>query len=223
MFQAALDSESSDPSHDDFRITLDNAGERRIAPNTFLVMTGNSPREDSGRVVQSRPFKRRHNLLPVENVFRRVLNKTSEDFSKTLFALWEQVGTALRVEPVDRAEFSIGLMATHNADSIGAVQNILRVLDRHSVGISFGLVKKILKTAGMRFALTGNFQSSLDFGMTEAVFPLLSAEEVIDGKSLKDSLEEVAPSIKSPYPVFFAMADQLLRAPDTLGRLRPFL
>lgn len=222
-FQAALDSESADPDHDDFRIALDNAGERRMSPNSFLIMTGNSPREDSGRMVQSRPFKRRHNLLPVENVFRRVLAKDQADFIKTLVELWAKVGPALCMDQAQRDSFVAALNSATHADLLGHSKTLLEVLDSHAVGVSFGLMKKVLKTAGMRFALTDDFEDSLNYGFTEAVFPLLSAEDPVDGKSVKDSLDELLPACQSALPVFFETAQKLLRGPDTLGRVRPFL
>lgn len=223
-FQTALDSESADPAHDDFRVALDNSGERRMAPNVFLVMTGNSPREDSGRVVQSRPFKRRHNFLPVENVFRRVLAKDGAAFSTTLGDLWDKVGPAMSLDPIKHKEFGAALIAPTNSTYMEQVRDLLRTLDSHAIGVSFGLVKKALKTAATRFSLGAPFAVSIDAGLTESVFSLLSAESPVDGRgSIKDSLDATPVALRGALPRFFSMSDALLRGPDALGRVRPFL
>jgi hypothetical protein len=222
-FQNALDSDSSEPEHDDFRIALDNAGELRMAPNTYVLMTGNSPRDDSGRVVQSRPFKRRHNFLPLENLFRNELLKPPADFSATIQKLWKKVGPLLRIEQVSLTNFEAELIAVGNAPQIAALQTVLLVLDSYAIGVSFGLTKKLLKTTAMRFALGGSFKDSLDKSLAESVFPLLTGEEPIDGKSLRDSLQALDPAAKTSFLTFFQRVESILRGADLLGRVKPFL
>lgn len=222
-FQAALDSESADPDHDDFRISLDNSGERFISPNTYLIMTGNSPREDSGRVVQSRPFKRRHNLLPIDNVFTRVLERNIEYFIQSLTELWDQVGLATTIDLESKAEFSTHLSSPENLELLSGFKAILTSLNEHSIGVSFGLVKKILKTAGTRFLLTKDFKNSIDAGFAESVFSLVSSEEPINGRTVKTTLSDLPVEVALLFPLFYSRADQLLREADMLGRVRPFL
>lgn len=222
-FQNSLDSDSGEPEHNDFRIALDNAGEKRISPNTFIIMTGNSPREDSGRVVQSRPFKRRHNFLPVENLFRRELANTPTLFIDTTRKLWGKVGPVLRIDATVHDAFEEQISLPENLTLLSHLQEILTVLDKHGIGVSFGLTKKILKTSAMRFALGDTFLKSLDSGLSESVFSLLAGEEPIDGKSLKDSLDDMLISVKSSFPTFFSRVEMILRGADMLGRVRPFL
>lgn len=219
--QASLDAESGSPEHVAFKISLDNAGERNISPNTFLVMTGNSPRDDSGRVVQSRPFKRRHNLIVVPNVFERVLDRDNVAFAQNLLDLWNKVGPVLSVTDQHRVDFATALTGTPLL--IGPLRLILRVLQNYCVGVSYGLVQKLLKTSGARFAHTADLQASLDYGLTESVFPLLSSEMVVNGSSIRDALMDVDPMSKAPFPVFFRTVENVLRSPDTFGRVRPFV
>jgi hypothetical protein len=222
-FQNALDSDSSEPGHDDFRIALDNAGELRISPNTFVVMTGNSPREDRGRIVQSRPFKRRHNFLPLDNLFRSELQKSTVDFNATIKILWEKVSPGLQLEITSIKSLDAELAEPENLLNLSALKEILVVLDSYAVGVSFGLAKKMLKTMAYRYALGSDFKESLDKGLVESVFSLLSGEEPIDGKSLKVGLTSLPTSVREAFPTFFGQVNSILRSADMLGRVRPFL
>ncbi len=222
-FQNALDSESSEPGHDDFRIALDNAGELRISPNTFVVMTGNSPREDRGRIVQSRPFKRRHNFLPLDNLFRSELQKSAAEFNATIKLLWEKVSPGLHLGTASVTGLAADLAKPENLSNLSALKEVFAVLDSYAVGVSFGLAKKLLKTMAYRYSLGSDFKESLDKGLTESVFSLLSGEEPIDGKSLKVGLTSLPSSVKEAFPTFFGQVDSILRSADMLGRVRPFL
>lgn len=218
-FQPALDSDSNVPEHIAYRIALDNSPEKIISPNTFMIMTGNSPREDSGRIVQSRPFKRRHNLIVVENVFDRVLEKTSSDFSDALTDLWEHILLTVNLEESDKTAFAAEL----KPEKLEPVRQLMLALSHHNIGISYGLMSKLLKTASASYSFSKDVEDALDAAVTEAVFPLLSAEQTIEGKGLRDTIDELPPSVTDSLSRFMALSVKLLQKPDSFGRVRSFL
>jgi len=218
-FQPALDSDSNVPEHIAYRIALDNSPEKVISPNTFMIMTGNSPREDSGRIVQSRPFKRRHNLIVVENVFDRVLQKTSTDFSDALTALWEHILLTVNLEDSDKIAFAEEL----KPETLEPLRQLMLALTGHSIGISYGLMSKLLKTASASYSFSGNIEDALDAAVTEAVFPLLSAEQSIEGRGLRDTIDELPPIVAQSLGRFMALSRKMLQKPDSFGRVRSFL
>lgn len=218
-FQPALDSDSNVPEHVAYRVSLDNSPEKVISPNTFVVMTGNSPREDSGRIVQSRPFKRRHNLIVVENVFDRVLEKSPDDFSAALTALWEHILLTVNLEDMDKASFANEL----KPEKLESLRQLMLALSRHNIGISYGLMSKLLKTASASFSFSNDIDDALDAAITEAIFPLLSAEQSIDGRGLRDTIDELPQSVAATLGRFVALSQKMLQKPDSFGRVRSFL
>ena len=218
-FQPALDSDSNVPEHVAYRISLDNSPEKVISPNTFMIMTGNSPREDSGRIVQSRPFKRRHNLIVVENVFNRVLGRASTDFSDALSRLWEHILLTVNLEDSHKVSFAEEL----NPDRLEPLRQLMLALTRHNIGISYGLMSKLLKTASASYSFSGNIEDALDAAVTEALFPLLSAEQSIEGRSLRNTIDELPPSAGESLVRFMTLSRRMLQTPDSFGRVRSFL
>lgn len=220
--QNAMDSEHLVPEHISNQVRLDNAGVRYLSPNTFLVMSGNSPRDDSGRVVQSRPFKRRHNLIIVRNVFEKLLDMTVENFGVELSALWEKRGTNFSILPIKATEFGNALREDRVV--VGCLQSSLRAMRGYGIGLSYGLAKKLLQTAGARFAMGSDFRSSIDHALAESILPLLSTETVINGKGVRESLLDLDIVLKtSQLPVFFSAVESALSAPDAFGRARLFI
>lgn len=220
--QNALDSEHVVPEHVSNQVKLDNAGDRYLSPNTFLVMSGNSPRDDSGRVVQSRPFKRRHNLIVVRNAFDRVLDRQPNQFAADLVALWDKRGTNFSIDPAKASEFASEMIA--QVSVVTALQTTLKAMRGYGVGLSYGLAKKLLQTAGARFAMSGDFRDAIDHSLAEALMPLLSSEVVINGKGLREVLLDIDPVLRTTtLPTFFALVEDVLSPPDAFGRARQFL
>lgn len=220
--QNALDSEHSVPEHISNQVRLDNAGVRYLSPNTFLIMSGNSPRDDNGRVVQSRPFKRRHNLIVVRNVFEKLLDLPAGQFGSELATLWTKRGTNFSIEPDKAQAFSDALVAEHG--TVGALQISLRAMRGYGIGLSYGLAKKLLQTAGARFAMGSDFRSSIDYALLESVLPLLSSEVVINGRGVRENLAELDPLLRTTQlPAFFSAVELVLSPPDSFGRVRQFI
>lgn len=216
--QLALDSHETSPDSAAYRIGLDNSGEQIIAPNTFLVMTGNSPRDDSGRQSQSRPFKRRQNLVVVENAFSPALEST-ETLTDALRSMWVRVSRSNFPE-----DFGNQLFLDENEEYRAGIREILAVLDEQSIGISYGLIEKILRTAAARYSLSDTFSGSLDFGFTESVLPLLATDSTSRAESsLQSLLLQIEPANAKQFPRFFSQVRSILRPPDELGRVRAFL
>lgn len=63
LLQSSLDSNSRDPNSPSHEIRLGKSGVHILSPDTYVVMTGNSPRDDAGRTPQSRPLRRRIGLV----------------------------------------------------------------------------------------------------------------------------------------------------------------
>jgi len=221
--QGALDGGSGVPESDEYRVILDNSGEYFLSPNTFVVMTGNSPREDAGRLVQARPFKRRHNLIVMPNVFTRLLGGDIKEFITQVTALFANVSPTFQLETTARAEFSNALSDTENLAQMEALRIILSALDEFAIGVTFGLVKKVLLTAAARFGLTANFRESFDFALTEACLPLMASENVVNGLSLRQRVQQADAPTRTPFPVFFAAVEAVLMPVDTFNRVRPFI
>lgn len=221
--QGALDGASGVPESDEYRVILDNSGEYFLSPNTFIVMTGNSPRDDAGRLVQARPFKRRHNLIAMKNVFTRLLNGQIADFTKQMTALFGQVNPNFQIEPMHRQSFSDAIIAQANDVQMDALRSILLALDEYAIGVTFGLVKKVLLTAAARYGLTQNFSASVDTALTEACLPLMSTENVVNGLSLRERIQQENAQTRLYFPVFFESVEDVLRPVDNFNRVRPFI
>lgn len=220
--QSALDSESSVPEHVSNQVKLDNSGERYLSPNTFLIMSGNSPRDDSGRVVQSRPFNRRHNLIPIRNAFETALASPPADFAAALVALWEKRGSNFSIEAAKAEDFKAALSA--ETAPVGALQTTLQAMGGYGIGLSYGLMKKLLQTAGARYAMTIDFRDAIDHALAESVLPLLGSEVVIDGRGVREQLLQVDATIRSvQLKAFFASVQTILSEPDAFGRARQFI
>lgn len=218
--QLALDTTETSPDSKAFRVGLDNSGEQVVSPNTYLIMTGNSPREDIGRVVQSRPFKRRHNLLAVKNAFSAAL-ATGPNLQLALKNLQRRVEAS---SGVPNSDFSTQLADQSRIPHIESLRSILAVLDAQGVGVSYGLLEKVLRTATARNGLGESFEDSLDYAFTESVLPLLAADASSQSDvDMRSALIERENEYSSHFPHFKNAIGELLQAPDALGRVRAFL
>lgn len=220
--QTALDGTSPNPEGDDYRVLLDNSGEKYLSPYTYVIMTGNSPREDSGRLVQSRPFKRRKNLILIPNVIEKTL--TSSDSSLFLSdckLLCQKISGDMPFSSDFWAAVDHSL--SESPDKLHSLRAVLLALHKHSAGVSYGLLKKILKTMAARYALTQDFSESLDFGLLDSTFALLSTDTIVEGFSLRETLDELSPSHESVFPHFFHAVRGTLQKGDEFDRVRPFI
>lgn len=213
-FQVALDSTSTQPTHEDFEIHLDNSGTKYISPNSLFIFTGNSPREDSGRVVQSRPFKRRQNLIVMPNAFLRTLDGPTDVFAQVLSDLAGR-RTDIAVSDHERSTFAAELTGSAHEATLEALKVLLATYALSGFGVSFGLMLKIMGTALVRRALGDDLPTSLDEALLESLVPILaidSRESASDTKTMVGG-----------FPRFSQGLNDLVGNPDMLGRTRAFL
>jgi hypothetical protein len=93
-FQGSLDSPSSSPTSSDHLIPLGASGDFILSPFTLVVMTGNSPRDDLGRIEQSRPFQRRISLVHLPNpLANAIATETVDQFRNRVLNLWNRAAS----------------------------------------------------------------------------------------------------------------------------------
>lgn len=221
-FQMSLDSDFFDPSHRDHQVALDNAGVRYVSPFTYIIMTGNSPKDDSGRVVQSRPFKRRPNFISMPNLFEELLTgSASAVFRDELVKHWELYASANVPFSTARSksDFTDELKRTNKLD---AFRSVLTVMHEYAAGVTFGLIKKTLRTAATEWSLGIPFDTAFDSGLTAATGLLLSTDVVRDDRSLRESLLGIEGSCRSAFPRFYMAIDKLLDSGTQYVGVRPF-
>ncbi len=80
LLQSSLDSNSRDPTDPSHEIRLGKSGVHVLSPDTYVVMTGNSPRDDAGRAAQSRPLRRRVALVWLPNPLSELLAAIMQRF-----------------------------------------------------------------------------------------------------------------------------------------------
>lgn len=197
--QGSLDASGLDPLDPSHRIPLGKSGVRSVSPSTFVVMTGNSPRDDQGRIEQSRPFRRRPSLLMVPNPLADWIESVEPDaFSARCVSLWQRIAPTF---PDAAAATTIaGSLQSEKAVMNGLLKT-LRVLQLFKVGVSYGLLKKILLlTASETMLGQGSFQSALDAALHSGVSALLSADRLVDSRSLKAHLLALAPELEPLFP-----------------------
>lgn len=201
-FQSSLDSSALDPLDSSHEIPLGKSGVFAMSPSTFIVMTGNSPRDDHGRVEQSRPFRRRPSLLMVPNPLAEWIEGADlPGFTTRCSALWDRLASQFPDATTSAA------MSGYFQNEPAAMEGLLRVLTvmgRFKVGISYGLLKKLLLlSAGELMLGQPTFPAALDAALEAGVTALLSADRLVDSRSLKVHMLEMAPEVEQVFPRFF--------------------
>ena len=220
--QLALDSRKTQHGDDDFRVLLDNAGEHFISPFTFFIFTGNSPKDDSGRMVQSRPQRRRQNVLGVPNVFGRVLtNANGDEFRDEIVHLWRASTPEIAIDSASAEKFSQQLSA--GVERISAMRIFFQMLNDYAVGVTYGLVKKVLFTASAVFAITGDFGEAFDEGLTTAILAMLASETTRQGTSLRAAILGMRGTIQPYFPHLIAKVEEFVSDLDEFGRVKAFV
>jgi len=220
--QLALDSRRTQHGDDDFRVLLDNAGEHFISPFTFFIFTGNSPKDDSGRMVQSRPQRRRQNVLGVPNVFGRILKDANDDeFRAEIVNLWRASAPEIAIDPASAEVFSQELSI--GVERISTMRIFLRLLNDYAVGVTYGLVKKVLFTASAIFAITGNFSQAFDEGLTTAILAMLASEATRQGTSLRAAILGLRGTLQPYFPHLVEKVEEFVSDVDEFGRVKAFV
>jgi hypothetical protein len=153
-FQGSLDSPSSSPTSSDHLIPLGASGDFILSPFTLVVMTGNSPRDDLGRIEQSRPFQRRISLVHLPNpLANAIATETVDQFRNRVLNLWNRAASESLLASNPKV-FQAHLSNAANESVMVGLQFVLQAINAHSAGLSYGLLKKLLIIAANQIALT---------------------------------------------------------------------
>jgi hypothetical protein len=219
--QISTDATSIEPRDRDHEIRLGKDGPFFMSPFTYWIMTGNSPRDDEGRVTQSRPFRRRPNLVLLPNVFEKVLSTDDAEFHTELVRFWEKhCKPGLRLAPAQNDEVSSALK---DGVAVAAdLRALLGTLAEFKVGVSFGLLEKLLRTAAVTLSLRPALLAAFDGALSTAVSPLLSTERRVDSKSIKTLLCSRHEDLVPRYPRFFGIVKDVLEEDPVFHITEPF-
>jgi hypothetical protein len=219
--QSSIDSASLEARDQSHAIQLGSDRPSFLSPFTFWVLTGNSPRDDEGRLIQSRPFRRRPNLLLMPNVFEADLKKTPDEFHKLVIAFWNNHSrVGLLIEDNLAEEISAGL--TQDTELAMDIRALLTTLAQFKIGISYGVLKKLFRTAAIHYRFTHDLRQSIDNALATALSPLLSTERRVGDKNIKGAILQQHADMVVKYPRFFALVTNALEEDPEFHITEPF-
>lgn len=214
--QLSIDSQSLDPKDRSHTVALDSAGVRYLSPFTYFVMTGNSPKDDHGRIIQSRPFRRRPGLILMPNPFEKILVGPKEEFVAHSINFWEQhCQRGLLISTDSIKAFTLALNS--DADILYDLQTIFTAMSKHKCGVSFGLLEKLFRNASMIFSMLGGLAASIDQALFVSISPMLSTDAAIEGTSLRIELLDILTKTNKKYPQFNSIVANYLSEGDHFG------
>lgn len=217
--QTALDGTAKDPRDNAYSIGLGKDGVRWISPSTFFLMTGNSPKNDEGRVEQSRPFKRRPALVHIPNPLGRwIQTANDQDFIEEAKKIWKRAAVDSQADAMASAiEASIGV----ETETMSLLRSVFVVMDKFKLGVSYGLLKKILTLVANEIALGAtNFSDAVDAALATGVSALLSSRTAVNGRSLKEELLALV-TLEVQFPRFAAFVKNELGDVSEYGTITP--
>lgn len=214
-FQTALDSLAQEPRDDCYKIALGRDGVRWISPFTFIIMTGNSPKDDEGRVEQSRPFKRRPALIRVSNPLSRELATIDEiGFLAKVLSIWNRAASESQASGMAPAIVT-GLQS--DPDALRTLHAAFVCMNTFGLGVSYGLLKKLLILIGNEHALGATtIRDSIDGALCNGVSALTGVRTTISGRSLKSSILQVE-SLQLVFPRFYEFISESLSDTSEYG------
>ena len=220
-FQNSMDSQSLDPKDVAHSIRLDAGGTFYLSPNTYWIMTGNSPLSDQGRLPQSRPFRRRPNLIALPNVAESSLSEaTADEFRVILKTFWEShCQTGLIVSDNVAGEISDNLQ--NNEYIADDLLSLFSSLIKYDVGISYGLIEKLLRTTAANVSIDMGFTDAFDSSLATALLPLLSTDRLVEDRSLQAEIFQSQENLKDRFPRFWTSI-QVLDSGSEFGIVKPF-
>jgi 5-methylcytosine-specific restriction protein B len=219
--QTALDCSSRDPEHEAYTIALGKSGDHLISPFTYLVMTGNSPRDDDGRSEQSRPFRRRPSLISVPNPLRsRLADCSKEDFVGIVKRIWLRNASDSQAQGPIVAEIAEKII---NAETeLELFREVLLIMGAYQLGISYGLLRKIVILAGNEYVFgESTYRRALDAALTAGLTATLSSSNVVNDKSLRSSLLDLGPPLATTFPRFSDVVQNVLSEISEFGTVAP--
>jgi hypothetical protein len=220
-FQNSMDSQSLDPKDVAHSIRLDAGGTHYLSPYTYWIMTGNSPLSDQGRLPQSRPFRRRPNLIALPNIFEENLSASTPDqFRDDLRAFWEnhcQAGLVVSDDVADQISDDL----QNNQYIAEDLLSLFSSLIKYDVGISFGLIEKLLRTTAANVSIEMSFSESFDSSLATALLPLLSTNKLVEDRSLQAELLQEQEGLRERFPKFWGSIRELDSGSE-FGIVKPF-
>jgi hypothetical protein len=222
--QLSLDSTSKDPLSSDHIVPLGSSGDFRLSPYSYVVMTGNSPRDDTGRVEQSRPFQRRVILVTLPNPLSAALETdTHDDFKARILKLWGRCASESLMTSHQIEVFRQQLDDAGNAATLGMLKVVLKLVQQHGAGLSYGLLRKVLVLAANEMALgNATLGRSLDAASVSGLGAILSAAKAAEGVSIRQRLIDPAAGIAGVFPLLCEWAKQSLSDPGEIGIVAPY-
>ena len=229
--QKPMDSPSQDPADDDFLIQLGGAGPHRVSPWTYLLMTGNSPRDDAGRTEQSRPLQRRVGLLWIPNALRRhLVDDTAEEFRNRLAQVWRQHSNRSLLAGTPQADGIADMFEdVGSSAATEGVRRLLRLLDEHDGGASYAVLEKLVILTANELCMAGNppppdqLPQAMDRALVGGLSALVAGNSsLVGGRSLKARLADPAAGMAVVFPAFAAWAQETLSDISDFGTVDPF-
>ena len=217
--QNSLDSLSTDPRDDSSKILIGRDGLRYVSPFTYVVMTGNSPKDDEGRVEQSRPFKRRPSLIRVTNpLAKAIASMTLAEFSTASQRIWERCAS-------DSQGFSRSadiVTALHaEVAAMTVFHSILCRMNTFGLGVSYGLLRKLSVLIGNEWVLgASSFSDAVDGALCGGISALTGVRTTVDGASLRAALLQVA-DLQATFPRFYDFVSGTLAETSEYGTVVP--
>jgi hypothetical protein len=176
LLQSSLDSNSRDPIDPSHAIHLGKSGVHLVSPDTYVVMTGNSPRDDAGRAPQSRPLRRRVALIWLPNPLAELLQNDSSKFPQACTDVWKKCGEDCLAD--DPQVFGKALESVDGLKALSELKSVLEIVHRHRAGLSFGLLRKLLLLTANNMALmNSSIGAALDMAVVDGVGPLLASAQ----------------------------------------------
>lgn len=222
--QLSLDSASKDPLSSDHVVPLGASGDFRLSPYTYVVMTGNSPRDDTGRVEQSRPFQRRLILVTLPNPLSTALiTDTPDEFKARILKLWSRCATDSLMSKQQIADFQQQIDDASSAVTLNALKEVFKLVHRHGAGVSYGLLRKVLVLAANEIVLGNTVLSqSFDAALVSGLGAILSAAKASEGVSIRQTLIDPSAVIVAVFPLLCEWAKQSLSEPGEIGIVAPY-
>jgi len=223
--QSSLDSKNDDPKSNDHKIRLEGVGDKYISPRTYIIMTGNSPKDDEGRMSQSRPQKRRQGLCIMPNPYSDFLKSSdTAEFTENIKDFWNSFGIkrskCSTKTKVEMARFLSDPASTEMLDAVGAMW---RTFAKFRIGVSYGLIEKYLRIAAQLIDLDEIAAHAFDQALVTAVGPLLSNARAHNNEHIRKDILTIQDSYQERLPGFYNFVEKMVDDPDSFGQVQPFL
>lgn len=224
-FQSSLDSKNDDPKSNDHKIRLEGVGDRYLSPLTFIIMTGNSPKDDEGRIAQSRPQKRRQGLCVMPNPYSNFLETcTSDEFTENLSEFWNSFGIKRSRSTIATQSIISAFFGDKNsALTLDAVCSMWKTFAHFKIGVSYGLLEKYLRVVAQLIDLSEPPAQAFDQALVTATGPLLSNARIFNNLHIRKEILVAHNQYQQYLESFYTFVDEMVDEPDSFGQIQSFL